>query len=48
MANLSDRTVELFAEHEAELIPHIAKLTVVDTGHAMRSWAAHAEAILDP
>ena len=38
VANLSDRTVDLFAEHEAELIPHIAKLTVVDTGHAMRSW----------
>ncbi len=48
VANLSDRTVGLFAEHEAELIPHIASLGVADTGHAMRSWAAHAEAVLDP
>ena len=47
VANLTDRTVELFAEHEAELIPDIASLSVTDTGHAMRSWAGHAEAVLD-
>lgn len=47
VANLTGANASLFAQHEAELVPHIAPLSVTDTGHKMRSWAAHAEAVLD-
>jgi hypothetical protein len=43
VANVSDRTVELFAGHEAELVPTLAALPVADVVVAMRTWAALAE-----
>ncbi|MGI8758475.1 MAG: DUF222 domain-containing protein [Acidimicrobiales bacterium] len=46
-ANLSDRTVELFAGHEAELVPTLAALPTADVVIAMRTWAALAEDSLD-
>ena len=50
VANLKDRTVGLFAEHEAEheaeLVGDVAKLSVGETATAMQSWARHAEAVL--
>jgi Domain of unknown function (DUF222) len=47
VANLSDRTAGLFAEHEAELFPGFAELSVAETATTMQSWARHAEATLD-
>jgi hypothetical protein len=46
MANLNDRTVGLFAEHEAELVPSLAELSVRETANAMQLWARRAEALL--
>ncbi|MGH9227147.1 MAG: DUF222 domain-containing protein [Acidimicrobiales bacterium] len=46
VANLKDRTVGLFAEHESELVADLAKLSVGETATAMQSWARHAEAVL--
>jgi Domain of unknown function (DUF222) len=49
VANLKDRTLDLFAHHEAELIPEVARLSVVDTSVAMQEWARRADAIVgDP
>jgi hypothetical protein len=47
VANLSDRTAGLFAEHEAVLVPGFAELSVAETATTMQSWARHAEATLD-
>jgi hypothetical protein len=47
VANLSDRTAGLFAQHEVELVPGFAELSVADTATTMQSWARHAEATLD-
>ncbi|MGH9229380.1 MAG: DUF222 domain-containing protein, partial [Acidimicrobiales bacterium] len=44
VVNLNDRTVGLFAHHEADLVPELAKLTVPDTASAMQDWARHAQA----
>jgi hypothetical protein len=46
VANLKDRTVGLFAHHETELVPDLAKLSVRETATAMQSWARHAETVL--
>jgi hypothetical protein len=46
VANLKDRTVGLFAEHEAELVPDLVNLSVGDTATAMQDWAQRAEALL--
>ncbi len=46
VANLKDRTVRLFAGHEAELIGDLAKLPVGDTATAMQDWARRADAPL--
>ncbi len=46
VVNLNDRTVGLFAHHEADLVPELAKLTVPDTASAMQDWARHAQALL--
>src|SRR5205807_2075164 len=37
----------LFADHEAELVPALAALSVEDTAAAMRVWAERADAIVD-
>src|ERR687892_590320 len=47
VANLCDRTVGLFAQHEAELVPGFTELSVTETATRMQSWARYAEAILD-
>lgn len=47
VANLSDRTASLFAEHEGAVVPSLIELSVTDTAAAMRAWRAHAEAIVD-
>jgi hypothetical protein len=36
VANLKDRTVDLFVHHEAELVPELARLSVADTAVAMQ------------
>jgi hypothetical protein len=46
VANLKDRTTTLFADHEAELVPELARLSVGDTAVAMQDWARRAEAVL--
>jgi hypothetical protein len=49
VANLSERTVELFAEGEEELLPHLVELEVADLARAMQLWRQRAEALLpDP
>ena len=44
--NLMDRTVDLFAHHEAQLVPELAPLSVADTAIAMQEWARRAEAVV--
>jgi len=44
VANLRPNTIDLFASHEAELVPVLAALSVTDTAKAMREWAARADA----
>jgi hypothetical protein len=46
VANLKDRTTTLFADHEAELVPELARLSVGETAVAMQDWARRAEAVL--
>ena len=46
VANLSDRTVDLFAHHDRALIPELAKLSVSETAVAMQDWARRADAVL--
>ena len=46
VAVLTDRTVGLFAEHEADLLPTFAMLEPADLAIAMRRWAAIAEDVL--
>ncbi|HEV2069733.1 MAG TPA: DUF222 domain-containing protein [Acidimicrobiales bacterium] len=42
---MAPRLVELFAEHEAEVVPALVELSVPDTAVAMAHWARCAEAI---
>src|SRR4029453_18499003 len=44
VANLKDRTADLFADHEAQLVPELAGLSVTDTAVAMQDWARRADA----
>jgi hypothetical protein len=44
---VSDQTVGLFAEQEAELVPRLAVLSVADTIDVLSAWRARAEALLD-
>lgn len=46
-ANLEPRTVPMFAEHEAAVVPRLAPLSVRHTAIAMQRWRARAEALLD-
>jgi hypothetical protein len=46
VANLKDRTVDLFAHHEAELVAELARLSVGETAVAMQDWARRAEAVV--
>ena len=47
VANLTDRTTGLFAQHETELVPRFGDLSVTETATRMQAWARYAEAILD-
>jgi hypothetical protein len=47
VAHLTERTVGVFAEHEAEVIPTLVPLPTVDVVIAMRLWKERAEATLD-
>ncbi len=47
VANVTERRAALFAEHESELVGHLARLDVAETVRAMQDWAARADAILD-
>jgi hypothetical protein len=44
VANLDDTTIEVFAAHEAELVPVRTGLSLRGTGRAMAVWKAHATA----
>ena len=46
VVNLKDRTVGLFAHHEAALVPELARLSVHEAGNAMQEWARRADALL--
>src|SRR4029453_7552542 len=46
VANLKDRTADLFADHEAQLVPELARLAVGDTAVAMQDWARRANAVV--
>ncbi|MDQ3146223.1 MAG: DUF222 domain-containing protein, partial [Actinomycetota bacterium] len=47
MANLSDDTAPIFAEHEAEVVPALSGLSVADTARAMGLWRSRAEALVE-
>ncbi|MDP8954820.1 MAG: 13E12 repeat family protein [Actinomycetota bacterium] len=47
VANVSPAAVELFADHEGDLVPTLAPLSVADVAVAMRTWAALADDALD-
>src|SRR5437879_2200273 len=42
VANVSARTVERFAEHEAEVLPALLTLPASDVARAMATWRARA------
>ena len=44
-ANVAERHVELFAAHEAELVPFLEPLSVAQTVAAMAHWAERADAL---
>ena len=44
--HLSDKTIELFAEHEAEVVPTLAPLPLRQVSWAMARWQRHAETAL--
>jgi hypothetical protein len=46
VANLKDRTVDLFADHETELVPELGRLSVGETAVAMQDWARRADAVV--
>lgn len=47
VANLADQAmVDLFAEHEAEVVPALVGLSVADTARVMQEWRVRAEAVL--
>ncbi|MFP5327763.1 MAG: DUF222 domain-containing protein, partial [Acidimicrobiia bacterium] len=47
VANVCDATAEMFAEHEAALVPVLAPLDVAETSIAMQDWRAKALDRLD-
>src|SRR5919106_1724901 len=47
VANLTDRTTGLFAQHEPELVPGFGDLSVTETATRMQAWARYADAVLD-
>jgi len=47
VANVSEATAPLFAEHEPEMVPVLAALDPVDAPAVMREWCLRAEAVID-
>ena len=47
VANVSDKTADLFAEHAPELVPTLEGLGVAETTRVMQVWRARADALLD-
>ena len=43
---VTERRADLWAEHEAEVVPHLERLDVVQTNRAMQLWAVRADAVL--
>jgi hypothetical protein len=43
--NVPDRHLELFADHETEVVPALVGLSVTDTARAMNEWSARADAL---
>ena len=46
-ASVSDRTQPVLAQHEADLVPALAPLSVRATEVVMRQWAAYADALVE-
>ena len=46
-ANVTDKTIDLFADAEPEMVLLLAECTVDQTGRAMKAWAARAKAVVD-
>jgi hypothetical protein len=46
-ANVTDKTIDLFADVESEMVPLLAECTVDQTGRIMKEWAARANAAVD-
>jgi hypothetical protein len=46
LGNVTERTVELYAEHETEVVPALADLTSSEAATVMRDWAAKADAVV--
>jgi Domain of unknown function (DUF222)/HNH endonuclease len=46
-ANVNDKTIQLFADAEAEMVPLLAECTVDQTGRVMKEWAGRAKATVD-
>ena len=47
VANLSDDTVALFREVEADMVAVLAPLTARQVSYAMQQWRAHARVVID-
>ena len=47
VANVTDKTIDLFANAEPELVPLLAEISVDQTGRIMKEWAARANAAVD-
>jgi hypothetical protein len=45
--NVTDRHLELFAQHETEVMPALVGLSVTDTARVMNEWSAKADALDD-
>ncbi len=46
-ANVNDKTIDLFTDAEAEMVPLLAECSVDQTGRVMKEWAARAKAAVD-
>jgi Domain of unknown function (DUF222) len=46
-ANVNDKTIDLFADAETEMVPLLAECSVDQTGRVMKEWAARAKAAVD-
>lgn len=47
VANVTDKTIDLFANAEPELVPLLAEISVDQTGRIMKEWATRANAAVD-